>query len=422
MGTRIARVLAELADARGSKKKQELLASLRQDEVATQVIYHTLNPFWTYGVQPDTLMIPKDPKGTDRVLDEKWPAMRIVLNSLMDRKITGNEARKMICGWGLAQWVMDRIVAKDLRCGVEAKTVNSAFGSVFIPVFEVALADEGLVIIDGKITQTCDFKYPIWAEPKYDGIRCIAVVGEVGAVTLLSRNGKEFENYPNLVIALQQQPNLRGWVLDGEVHGATFDDAASIVHRKGGKDDKDLVYRVWDCMTICDFEKGLCEQPLWLRQRTIQTMLRPSEKIMQTPGRLVKDEADLLQLFKQTRDAGYEGLILKPLDAKYSFKRSRDWIKVKEMATGEYKVVSFFEGKGKYAGSLGGLIVDVDGVQVEVGSGYDDQQRATIWLSREDYLGKVAEVKYQEKTPKKADGTGGSLRFPVFLRWRPDKE
>jgi ATP-dependent DNA ligase len=73
-------------------------------------------------------------------------------------------------------------------------------------------------------------------------------------------------------------------------------------------------------------------------------------------------------------------------------------------------------GTGKNANRLGNFIVDVDGVKVNVGEGITDKQRDEFWQNKNKLIGKIIEVKFQEKTPD------GSLRFPRFVRHRMDKE
>ena len=102
--------------------------------------------------------------------------------------------------------------------------------------------------------------------------------------------------------------------------------------------------------------------------------------------------------------------------APYSFKRSTSFIKVKSWDSVEGAIENVIEGKGKYVGMLGVIAVRVKGVKnlVEVGSGFSDNDRMAFWKDREHLIGKYAEVKYQEATKD-------SLRFPVFLRMREDK-
>ena len=90
-------------------------------------------------------------------------------------------------------------------------------------------------------------------------------------------------------------------------------------------------------------------------------------------------------------------------------------IKVKSFFDVDLMVIDFKEGTGRHSGKLGSILVDFNGVEVNVGSGFDDDMRAQVWDNRHEYLGMTAEVRYQEITPD------GSLRFPTFVCWRTDK-
>jgi DNA ligase-1 len=78
-------------------------------------------------------------------------------------------------------------------------------------------------------------------------------------------------------------------------------------------------------------------------------------------------------------------------------------------------------GTGKYENVLGNLICeDEEGNLVKVGSGFSDNQREEYWNERNELIGNIVEIQYQEVTKNK-NGTK-SLRFPVFVRFRDDKD
>ena len=133
------------------------------------------------------------------------------------------------------------------------------------------------------------------------------------------------------------------------------------------------------------------------------------------PGLHVVNGVDeIMALHSEQLSAGGEGVIVKHPDALYEKKRSYGWLKVKDKQTVDVPVVGWFEGTGKYKGKLGGLIVDVEGVEVRVGTGLSDALRDELW--RESMDGgmeeHLVEVAYHEKTPD------GSLRHPRFIRFR----
>ena len=69
---------------------------------------------------------------------------------------------------------------------------------------------------------------------------------------------------------------------------------------------------------------------------------------------------------------------------------------------------------------MGALVVDYKGNELRVGSGFDDTTRAAVWANPSDYIGRIIEVKYKETTQDKKTGIE-SLQFPVFVRFRNDK-
>jgi DNA ligase-1 len=91
-------------------------------------------------------------------------------------------------------------------------------------------------------------------------------------------------------------------------------------------------------------------------------------------------------------------------------------LKLKRFETVDCKIVGTQEGKGKLKGCLGAILVDVSGVESRCGSGFDDETRTTLWSVKDSLIGKTVEVQYQNKSKD------GALRFPVFIRMRPDKD
>ena len=116
-------------------------------------------------------------------------------------------------------------------------------------------------------------------EPKLDGVRVLMVVSfEPGmydhpepVATCYSRNGKIFENFTHIedqitnnvqsIIALlgSEIGNCRnGFVFDGEVVGASFNELMKQARRKTDAKADDTVFHVFDVMPLADFQRGHC--------------------------------------------------------------------------------------------------------------------------------------------------------------------
>ena len=92
---------------------------------------------------------------------------------------------------------------------------------------------------------------------------------------------------------------------------------------------------------------------------------------------------------------------------------------MKEAHTIEARVVDFQEGKDRLAGMLGALVVELDnGVRANVGSGFSDKLRQSIWDERtgkKSMYGNIIEIEYHERTKDM------SLRHARYIRTRVDK-
>jgi hypothetical protein len=145
-----------------------------------------------------------------------------LLVRLDKRELKGNAARQAVSeiiasGDSLAQKWLERILWRNLRCGVSSTTVNKLWPGTVVP-FAVALAGtlptKG---VNGNFVFTEPVKYPTRVEAKLDGLRCVAVKHN-GEVTLYTRNGTVLDS-PGVQHIIQAIMKLPGdnFVLDGEL-------------------------------------------------------------------------------------------------------------------------------------------------------------------------------------------------------------
>jgi DNA ligase-1 len=392
--------------------------------------YLAYNPFFTFNVK-------KVPETKDLIDKENpWVAFWGLVESLRTRSITGNRARDKIDEisqqfdsdeWnGLAR----RVLIKDLRCGISEKTLNKVLGNTDwrIPIFSCQLAQD-------STDQPKKLKGIKRLEVKLDGVRVLAVVNG-SACTLYSRNGKEFENFPQIADfveehrkAFQRDSAFGGqFVLDGEIVGKSFQDLMKQAQRKSNAKTDNMVYHVFDILPLTEFREGFCNikqaKRIDLLKRS-QAYLPENGCVRVMPGMDVDlDTAeghDIMRRFAEDAVAeGYEGIMIKNMDAPYECKRSDFWMKWKPTITVDLNIVGFEEGTGRNAGRLGAIICEgVDNertIRVNVGSGLSDANRDEYWLNRDTLLGNVVEVQADAVTQNQ-DGSY-SLRFPRFLRFR----
>ena len=398
------------------------------------------NPYVTYGVKqiPNTVGIVG--------AENPWEDFVELLENLSLRKITGNAARDAIQDlaeqFDSEEWntFLAPVLRRDLRAGLTENTINKICKKTKfeIPVFSCQLATNS----EGRP----EMKGIKRLEPKLDGVRMLlmAIPMDSGELTTIcfSRNGKIFENFTHIedqvrdnwlkLVRKAATSNLSmGFVLDGEVIGNSFQELMRQARRKTGVQAEDSVYNVFDILPLEAFREGHWNKQLEKRIRILDDM-RPVIDTMPNVELLPHIMVDLDtaagkdQLERYAKDnvnAGFEGIMIKEMEAPYICKRSTDWMKWKPTITVDLEVVGMEEGTGRNVGRLGALICsgidDGKEITVNVGSGFSDKDRDDYYLNRNIILGRTAEVMCDIIT-QNSDGTY-SLRFPRFVRFRDDK-
>lgn len=253
-------------------------------------------------------------------------------------------------------------------------------------------------------------------QAKLDGLRGMFIFAG-DRFCCYSRNGNTLNNV--LHIAAELYRAFDGYCLDGELisNGKwedTMHDARSDERVDG---TSDLYFAAFDCLTHEEIDTRTCHRSLEERL-TLMERLWPKKTLNSGMliSRPVKTPADVKKAMGTYLAAGFEGAVIKDLDAPYAFRRSKGMLKVKVFDTEDYKIVGFEEGSGKNLGTFGKFLVKGPKGRVSgVGSGITDAQRREFWKLGKKLIGKVVEVKHQGVSPD------GGLRFPTFVRLRLDR-
>ena len=378
-----------------------------------------LDPLITFGVK-------KIPKSEKDGLGLTWVQFKYLARRLINRTATGHEARDLIeFNMSLAtkeewnDWYR-RILIKDLKCGVSAKTVNNCckkFEIGFkIPVFGCMLAHDGAKH-PKKLVGECLVEY------KYDGIRVITIVKD-GAATMYSRNGKVLENFPHITKAINEL-KLADCMIDAEVMSEDFQSLMKQVHRKSEAKTEDAFLAVFDALPLEEFMAGKGKLNTVERKRYLKAFEGETHIEVVDFVKIDLDTEEGQTKFKEMNktalDAGYEGLMVKPVEGLYENKRSHSWLKVKPFIEVTLEVIDTEEGSGKAKGSLGALVVEGtdDGkfFHANVGSGLTDKDREDFWRVKKDLIGQLVEIRADAITQSQ-DEEFFSLRFPRFKTFR----
>lgn len=122
----------------------------------------------------------------------------------------------------------------------------------------------------------------------------------------------------------------------------------------------------------------------------------------------VPDSEALHSQLQQLADEGGEGLVLHRADANWTPGRSNALRKLKLVPDEDARVVGYQPGKGRHAGRLGALLLEMpNGQRFALGTGLTDAQRRSP-----PPVGAVVTYRYRDRTPT------GLPRFASFLRVR----
>ena len=196
-------------------------------------------------------------------------------------------------------------------------------------------------------------------EFKYDGIR-VQLHKFGGKIKMFSRKLEDVAtSFPEIVSAVSSLP--AEFILDGEVlaykagRPLHFQELQRRLRRKAVTEhlmaEIPVVYVPYDIMYLNG--QQLISSPLTERKKLL-SRIRFKEPVIDLGYRIVSTAQQIACAFKESRDAGHEGLVVKELESQYHpGKRGRHWTKLKyELDTVDAVIVIAEYGHGKRAGTL----------------------------------------------------------------------
>lgn len=405
-------VLNLLQNESSKNKKLELLKNNTNNSELADILDATFNRSRIFHIKKFNV----NPSNVNKTDHESFIDL---LHKLENRDIKGNEAVSAVesflsqCDEDTAKWYA-RAIRKDLKCGFSAKTAVKA--GFKIPVFDVMLAK------DGKQQKNLEdlVERGVWVSPKLDGYRCLAIVNN-GVVTLLSRNGTEYDNFPNIAQSLKSAFPTGRYIFDGEIMSDDFQAMQkSAFANKRKTTVGDVHFAVFGYI---DYNEWMSQKFVMKTKQRLEMLDSLSnsfkDNVVKVDQQFTKSLTVIYRLQSKWEQAGYEGAMVLPDVPYYLGRKTGKLLKFKSMHTQDCIVTDMYEGKPgtRLEGKMGGvIIVQENGEVCECGTGWTDDDRETMWNNKDLYIGGLIEVKYQELTKD------GIMRFPVFMRWRNDKD
>lgn len=274
-----------------------------------------------------------------------------------------------------------------------------------------------------------DIEFPVFASVKIDGIRACML-----SERLVSRRLKPIPNtyIRRTLEALPQLAHCDGELLtftDGKMDD--FNTIQSKVMSEAGKPE--FSWYIFDHFEYPDW-------PYFKRQQSIPSAIPPYTKIVnQHP---VTNQAQLDKLEAYALADGWEGLMVRSPQGFYKYGRSTArqgiLLKVVRKQRAEGRIVGYEERmhnanpatidergytersshKANKIGrdDLGALILDWNNIIFNVGTGFDDALRASLWQDRDTLIGQLITFEYR------GTGPNGAPRFPAFIGFRHEDD
>ena len=408
-------ILEKISQTSSMNAKLELLHRLKENNFSRWYFETVFNPFLTYGVVPTNEAFPI------QIIPPTLEILKKIRKDLSERAVTGNAARLLI---GKTYNTTDPVVnkwikmmwTKNLRIGVSTTTINKVFTNL-IPVYEIQACN--------KLTiEQLDSNWVV--SKKLNGFR-LTIEFDGEQVTAQSRNGKELFNVGHIIAELK--PIVHNLVLDGELMSMelqhSWNKTASVARAsKSVRNGELLGFNIITCIPLDEWkawkagELHVGSVPLRDSLKTLNDLIPKDLKYTKLlENDPVESTEQAWELAKSFLEEGFEGAVAKNLNEPYHWERASNWLKLKFEDSLDLEIVDVYNGTGRNEHRLGGFVVKMaDGkTTVKIGGGYSDAQRDEFWAKRAEIVGKVMEVKFQEKTKD------GSLLFPVFVKLREDK-
>lgn len=422
-------IINKIKAAKGNEK----ITIMAKHPELKKVLKYAYDPFKKY------YMSAPDLEGTFN--GEFWlDEMYSILDELSTRKLSGHNALGAVCDHIVScspntAELFKMILNKDLRCGINIKSINKAFPGLIPLAFDGAEKPAVMLL---KTFDPKQAKYPCLAAIKKDGDRGLTAIQK-----LQYRSGRKVIGLNHIEEALVGFDHE----FDGEltVPGCDFDTGSGLIRNDSPVTNAE--YHIFDVPSVPG-TKNHRYNALKVLEKKFPSFIKVIEH------RRINNAGELKNFYEEALELGEEGIVIYDPDSLYEDKRSYDWTRLVPIKSADCPVVGFFEGKGKHEESLGGIVVDYKGHKVKVGTGFSEKVlkaqlkqllnpidkklltldskklegykvthvspiwqriRQFIWDNKDQFKGVVAELEFKEETK------AGSMRQPRFKHWRWDK-
>lgn len=306
------------------------------------------------------------------------------------------------------------ILKKDLKAGVNVSSINNALNGQY-SIYEHKLQ------LANKYEVHKKYDIPYWyVSFKLNGIRCNFCNNEI-----VSKNGLPITGFEYVREELERISRMYNLTfIDGEFykHGTPLREIAGWVN----SDEVDKKEHGLKVHVFCIDGTGINNTDDMVNVLNDMKTKEFEHVVIHDQIKMDDDKTELNKLCKQAMKDGYEGLMLKSPFIHITGKRSDDLLKYKLFLDADMKVVDMVE-SDKRPGHIKGLIcvgyTDAgQKIVANVGTGFTVEQRKEIFDNRDEYIGKVCIVNFQDVSKYDEEYDAHRVSFPIIVSFREDKD
>jgi len=450
----IKEILDEISAEPGTNAKMDILKKYSNNELLKTVLYQAMSKRVKFYIK----QIPEfQYTGEDRGLD--WAISE--LKRLSSREFTGgaaiNHLQHILGGVNPSdQYVVTRIIEKDLKIGIGRTNVNKVIESLVEKTAYMGARSYDKKLVD-KIIKS---KRAI-SQVKMDG-RYINSIIRGGDVEIESRAGepnglkdalfiKELStigdevviNGELTVIGVPVRRTANGIVSSlidiqlkeeerGPIETQKKIDAFIKKHKSDfGKEDitfqealDSIVFTCWDVITVDEYYEKKSKTPYHQRLSNIRKMIEEngSTRIDIVETKEVTSESEAMEHFLDTLDRGLEGTILKAYDGEWKDGKPAWQVKLKLEMNIDLKIVGFQIGTPgtKNENVISTLLLESScGLLKTNPSGMDEEMMQYVTNNQSELLGTIVEIRCCGLSQDK-EGNWSTLH-PSIVELRSDK-
>ena len=402
-------IINQLRNESSTNGKLKILKDNKDNELLKKVLEYTYNPFKKYGVT-EKVLIPTNEEFNNIELFQ--------LLDLLSNSNINDSLRKTVNSFlGSIQFKEERdlyvcMLLKDLRCNISTKLINKAIPKL-IPEFNIQQAYP----IDKYYPKKNEWHV---LEEKLNGIN-----GSVLNDNVISRQGKVINGLQHIIEQLNKT-SFKGYYFNGELvrkninnisNGENFRETTSIVN-SDDIDKSNIDFIVFDLLPVEEFNEGKSKLKYKDRLKQLKQLDKEAKELGLNNLSIPKiyyegeDISNIDYYLEQATKEDKEGLMYIK-NNQWKNKRHSGILKIKKFTNADCEIIGYEEGTGRLEGKLGAFVIDYKGNKVNVGSGYTDDERIKFWENKDDYIGRILQVKFKEESVN-SKTKQVSLQFPTF--------